>query len=114
MPSTAVEVRSVSPRTVLAKEKAIAESASERHMTASNALPRAGAGFLIVGIFEDGIAGDMNLRCHRDRPQAGNFFIERPHFDANRPRPFRQRPSRRPPDRSRRRRRLLVRKAAKR
>src|SRR6266699_276411 len=39
MPSTAVDVRSVSPCTVVASENAMADSASESHSTASSALP---------------------------------------------------------------------------
>src|SRR5260370_4482328 len=113
MQSTAVEVRSVSPRTVVASENAMAESASESQSTASRALPR-WLIFLVVIIFEGRVAVHMDLRGHAHRPQTEILFIERSHFDANGARPSRQHPQRRPLDGRGRRRRLLVGGAAER
>src|SRR5579872_7502903 len=117
----AVEARSDSPWTVVARENAIAESARESHSTASSALPRldgqakACPTLLEVHIIENRKPAHMNLRRHRDRPQPADILIERPHLHADRCRPpRRQRPEGRPPDRRGRRRNLLIHEPAER
>src|SRR5438034_9845432 len=42
---------------------------------------------LVVEIFKDWIPVHVNLGRHADRPQPGNFFVERSHLDADRARP---------------------------
>ena len=64
MESTPVEVRSVSPRTVLAIVKAMVASAAESHSTASKALPFLRA--LFGGASHVGQVG--NLRPIGNRP----------------------------------------------
>src|SRR5437764_1136007 len=109
MPSTAVETRSVSPCTVLATEKAIAESASDSHSTASSALPR-----LSVGVVRIRKPVHMDLRRHGKRTQTRNIVVERRHLDPYRGRPSGRRPQRAPLRIRRRRRLLLIRETAQR
>jgi hypothetical protein len=55
-----VEVRSVSPRTVLESENAMAARAAESHKTASNALPRLEKGSDAFFLFP---AKEKKIKC---------------------------------------------------
>src|SRR5437016_11327039 len=86
-PSIAVEARSVSPRTVLAREKAMAESAAESQRTARRAPPRAGVRRLEIAIIKNRVtvhvdrcrnADGFEVRGNRIKRRHGNTDAERP------------------------------------
>src|SRR4051794_25758092 len=112
MSSSSVEVRSVSPRTVFASEKATAASAAEIQSTISSALPRVaqtivfrGLSFLAkprliddkkrssvlleVAIRDLRVPVHVDRRDHTDGLQPRGVRIERRHLDTHRLRPRR-------------------------
>src|SRR5579864_2245632 len=105
-----MEVRSTSPRTVLASEKAMAESAAASHSTASSAEPRP-FGLLVV-IVRSRVTIDMHGGRDGYWFQTRWIRIERRHLNADRKRPSQQNPVGPPSLQLRAKHRLEVRKAA--
>src|SRR5580658_2998041 len=102
-PSTAVALRSASPRTVSASEMAMVARAAESQSTARSAVPRRLAvsprrrvGLLVVHIGEVRQAVDGDGRGDSQRSQPGGIVFQRDHFHAQALGPAGQDPIRTP------------------
>src|SRR5580658_3200197 len=121
-PSTAVALRSASPRTVSAREMAMVARAALSHKTARRALPRAefvrrgrctdAGSCLLLGIslIRQAVDGDGCTDCHR--AQAGGVVFQRRHVHTQAYRPALKDPIRAPVIDVRELARLQVRKVA--